>query len=597
MATFARQMYWKGSTGTTGINPFSFNIAANWMEYRRGADGDWYWLASTPPPTSGILAHPYQSRLAGATHGGCPSYTDTVYIGDTRSYPFPSNYRYGSNLQGQWNPMTGVPWHAAPAIAGSPCLFGGFSGSAASGSWVGGQFATGTTFTSSLGQVYVGGRGSNGNLGTAYPFSYIGYGMTGPALDSLIAARGLTVGGSVLAAVAANPYCEKPLTLKANYWNVLGLGKENSVVKLVAAKNFASFSSATGATAKYGVQSRLSIGTWANRNGSIVLDTGSYFSSVHQSQCGVMFISAEQTSHNQSSEAIAFNGVTAGTVRLQGGSNVTFNESCRVGNILVDTGYYNGPNAFKGQLSTKDVNLEIFAGLTGATGVGAADSSIVINPLVAYTTAAIQGVYTNESAPYSGKDAFDNSTRQWPTFYIGSPSTAISTGKLIDVRSAATGVLPDQALGGAKWVIKFAGESNFSRVNLLNARICAAGCLGVSRDGDIMSIPTTKKITIGNLSAKGSSVIDLAYNTCFTNWSIGSPTCGFTQSTDAGVDSDDSTSMNLLSGSSVYVLPIITTGGGGGGGGGAIRWNPGNQSPFLSASSDTDVSSTPAEPV
>ena len=369
---------------------------------------------------------------------------------------------------------------------------------------------------------------------------------------------------------------------------MLGLGKENSVVKLVAAKNFASFSSATGATAKYGIQSSLSIGTYANRNGSVVLDTGSYFSSVYQSQ--------NQNSHNSGSEAIAFNGVTAGNVRLQGGSNVTFNESCRVGNILVDTGYYNGPNAFKGQLSTKDVNLEIFAGLTGATGVGAADSSIVINPLIAYTTAAIQGVYTNESAPYSGKDAFDNSTRQWPTFYIGSPSTAISTGKLIDVRSAATGVLPDQALGGAKWVIKFAGESNFSRVNLLNARICAAGCLGVSRDGDIMSIPTTKKITIGNLSAKGSSDIDLAYNTCFTNWSIGSPTCGFTQSTDAGVDSDDSTSMTLLSGSSVYVLPIITTGGGGGGGS-TIRWNPGNQSPFLSASSDTDVTSTPAEPV
>ena len=585
--TLNRNMYWKGSTGTTGINPYNFNIASNWMEYRKGTDGKWYWLYITPAPTA--LLPNTTSGLAGATMSGAPSYTDFVYIG--AQYPAPSVVAGA----GSWCPLTNLAWGTTTKAALSACLYGGFSGSTIGGTncWPNGQIPSGTTFTSNLNCITLGsGSGSSGNASTCYPFPYIGYGITGAAVTWLQTTRSLTDGGSVLGGAAANAHAQKPMKIKTRKWLVMGLATADSVVKAVSAKNWVSFSGGTGATARYGAYSDLTITNMPSRNGSIVFEAGSYFSTITQLQSGTPL------GHNTNSEAVAFNGITAVNVALMGANHVTFDSNCRIGNIEVKAGYYNGPIWFRGQLSTLDVRKDVYAGLTGATGSAAADSSIVVQPLIDYPTKPIVGVYTNETIPYRGADSGDSSTRKFPSIYVGG-SLANTSGKLIDIKSATTGVGTDKAVSGATWRLKFAGGVTFSQVNLLNANVCASGGRYQSENGDRDSIDSRSKITIGNLQGKGGSVVDLAYNSWFTQWQIGSPSCGFVATSDAGGEFvDDECVITCIPNSTVFVQPYVGVPDNGGGGGG-IKWSPSNGQILLNRN-NSDVTAPPiipAEPV
>ena len=583
--TLNRYMFWKGSTGTTGINPYNFNIASNWMEFRIGRDGRWYWLYTTTAPTG--LGPSNQSGLVGATMSGAPSYTDIVYIG--AQYPAPVN-QVGI---GSWFPLTNLQFGLSTRAALSPCLYGGFSGNTTGGTncWPNGQIPSGTTFSSNLNCITLGsGSGSSGNASTCYPFPYIGYGITGAAVTWLQTTKGFTDGGSVLGGAAANAHAQKPMKIKTRKWLVMGLATANSVVKAVSAKNWVSFSGGTGATARYGAYSDLTITNMPSRNGSIVFEPGSYFNAITQIQSGTPL------GHNTNSESIAFNGITADTVALMGANHVTFDPYCRVGNIQVKSGYYNGPIWFRGQLSTVDIRADLYAGLTGATGNAALDSSIVVQPLNEYSTKPILGVYTNESSPYRGVDSADVSTRKFPSIYVGGP-LAKTTGKLIDIKSAPTGVGTDKAVSGAGWRLKFAGEVNFTQVNLLNANVCASGGRYQSENGDRENISSSAKITIGNLSGKGGTVIDQAYNSWFTQWQVGSPSCGFAASSDAGgVFDDNECSITCIPNSAVFLQPFVGPDGGGGPGGGGIRWNTSNNMTVLARDS-SDVNSITPEPM
>ena len=556
--TLNRNMYWKGSTGTTGINPYNFNIASNWMEYRRGADGKWYWLYITKAPTG--LGPGNQSGLAGATMSGAPSYTDFVYIG--APYPAPSTF-LSSVGPGSWCPLTNLAWGYTAKAALSPCLYGGFSGSTIGGTncWPNGQIPSGTTFTSNLNCITLGSpSGSSGNASTCYPFPYIGYGITGAAVTWLQTTRSLTDGGSVLGGAAANAHAQKPIKIKTRKWLVMGLATTGSVVKAVSAKNWVSFSGGTGATARYGAYSDLTVTNMPSRNGSIVFEPGSVFSTITQIQSGTPL------GHNTNSEAVAFNGITAVNVALMGANHVTFDPYCVIGNMEVKSGYYNGPIWFKGQLSTVDVRKDVYAGLTGATGSAAADSSIIVQPLIEYSTKPIVGVYTNETIPYRGVDSGDSSIRRFPSIYVGGPVTNTS-GKLIDIKSSPTGVGTDKAVSGATWRLKFAGGVTFSQVNLLNANVCASGGRGVYQDGDRESIDSRSQISIGNLSGRGGSVVDLGYNTSFTRWQIGSPSCGIVTTTEGGGEFDDSEcSIVCIPNSAIYIQPFTGVPGGNGSG-------------------------------
>jgi len=554
--SFYRYMFWKGSTGTTGINPYNFNIASNWMEYKVGKDGKWYWLYITPAPTS--LAPSGYSGLAGATMSGAPSYTDNVYIGS--NYPAPSVIAGA----GSWCPLTNLAWGTTTKAALSPCLYGGFSGNTTGGTdcWPNGQIPSGTTFTSNLNCITLGSaNGAEGNASTCYPFPYIGYGITGAAVTELQTTKGFTDGGSVLGAAAANAYAQKPIKIKSRKWLVMGLATPKSVVKAVSAKNWVSFSGGTGATAKYGAYSDLTITNMPSRNGSIVFEAGSYFSTITQIQSGTPL------GHNTNSEAVAFNGTTADSVSLMGGNYVTFDPYCVIGNIEVKSGYYNGPIWFRGQLSTKDVRADLYAGLTGATGNAAADSSIIVQPLIEYSTKPILGVYTNESIPYRGAATDNVPTRSFPSIYVGG-SVTNTMGRLIDIKSSPTGLGTDKAVSGATWRLKFAGGVTFAQVNLLNAYVCASGGnRGTYQEGDKESIDPKVLISIGNLSGKGGSVIDQAYNSSFTRWQVGSPSCGLVSTNEGGGEFDDTEcSILCIPNSAVFLQPFTGVPGGNGSG-------------------------------
>lgn len=579
--TLNRNMYWKGSTGSTGINPYNFNIASNWMEYRKGTDGKWYWLYITKAPTG--LVPSTASGLSGATMSGAPSYTDFVYIG--APYPAPSVVTGA----GSWCPLTNLAWGSTTKAALSACLYGGFSGSTIGGTncWPNGQIPSGTTFSSNLNCITLGSpSGSSGNASTCYPFPYIGYGITGAAVTWLQITRSLTDGGSVLGGAAANAHAQKPINIKTRKWLVMGLATAGSVVKAVSAKNWVSFSGGTGATARYGAYSDLTVTNMPSRNGSIVFEPGSVFSTITQIQSGTPL------GHNTNSEAVGFNGITAGNVVLMGGNHVTFNPYCVIGNMEVKSGYYNAPIWFKGQLSTSAARKELYGeGLTGATGNAAADSSIVVQPLIEYSTKPILGVYTNESIPYRGVDSRDSSIRRFPSIYVGGP-LAKTTGKLIDIKSAPTGVGTDKAVSGAGWRLKFAGEVNFTQVNLLNANVCASGGRYQSENGDSESISSSAKITIGNLSGRGGTVIDQAYNSWFTQWQVGSPSCGIVTTTEGGGEFDDSEcSIVCIPNSAIYIQPF--TGVPGDNGSGIVI----DRNMLRLSRNSNDVNSIPIEPV
>ena len=465
-----RKLFWQGSTAQN-ISSFDFSVASNWKEYKY-IDGKYGVYAPTTPPEN----------------------LDIAYIG----------YSYIPN--------------AGITAAKSPCLFGGFSGNSAGGTWyIGG--AAGTTFTSSLGIVYVASIiNQGGNYHPIYNFPYLGTGLTNASQDWVTS--NWWTGATAQIQEQIDAYTKDataPLTLKTKYLDISSLGVAGSSVVVNCVKSLGSGYGLTGATAAFLVEGSVNVYMGARRSGTVQLNGGS----VRTINLSTLSVNA----HNQSSEQFNFIGVTAGDVTLHGSPNAYFDENCNVGNMVVGSGYWQGPILFGGKLS-RGVYDEIFTGLTGATGGTGASSlgSLTISPLVNSTTIGIGGFGTSSVAPYNTPT---NTAKKTPILYFGGRSSVavdgvVSTANSINVSSSA-GV--SGSLATARWNVQFAGSVGVSGAYATDAVFSAAPIYVYSdASPDISKTPeisSVDKISIDSMYLTKYAILDLSATPDFNGWSFG----------------------------------------------------------------------------
>jgi hypothetical protein len=141
-----------GTTASTSPNIFSWNNTANWREFKTYANG----AVKVFMPTANI-----------------PGNGDEVYFG------YSPTFAGITNIEKTY----------------SPCLYGGFSGNAASGIWVNelGNGTTGTTLTSSLLNLYFDfGNGVGNCYGATYAYGDMAYSFAGTMRTHIPFGGGIT---------------------------------------------------------------------------------------------------------------------------------------------------------------------------------------------------------------------------------------------------------------------------------------------------------------------------------------------------------------------------------------------------------------------
>ena len=472
-----RQLFWQGSTAQD-ISSFDFSVASNWKEYKY-LNGKYGVYTTTTPPEN----------------------LDTVYIGSS------------------YVPAFGI------TAAKSPCLFGGFSGNSAGGTWyIGG--AAGTTFTSSLHVAYVSSTSNNSGQYNVnyYNFPYLGTGLTNASQDWVTSNwwTGATAGIQEQIDVYTKDVTT-PLTLKTAWIDISSLGVAGSSVVVNCVKSLGSSYGATGATSAFYITTGARIFYGGKRSGTLQLNGGSLKSVDIIASQG--YPNSNVNGHNQSSEQFNFIGVTAGDIRLQGSPNAYFDENCNVGNMVVGSGYWQGPILFGGKLSRR-VYDEIFTGLTGATGGTGASSlgSLTISPLVNSATIGIGGFGTSTVAPYNTPT---NTAKKTPILYFGGRSSVavdgvVSTANSINVSSSA-GV--SGSLATARWNVQFAGSVGVSGAYATDAVFSAAPIYVYDENSpDISKTPeisSEDKISINSMYLTKYAILDLSATPDFNGWSFG----------------------------------------------------------------------------
>ena len=566
---YKRNMYWKGSTANS-INSLDFNQEANWMEYRYNfKDNKWYWLSNVVTP-SGFNNGDATGISAGARMIGAPSAGDYVHIG--LAYPAPTNTtsatRYFPLAPFNNSSMTGniaagtYPTSSGPGYVGvggiyyapySPCLFGGYSGGISGGvnCWRNGNTPTGLTFTSALTEISMAWDVSANNIGSTgavpamvYPYKYLGTGLTaqtlawlqtGSATNNTSWPKGWT-GTSVV-----TEYSQKPLVTKSRTIYAASPGVAGSVTKFTSFKNWTPYN--VGTTANYGAYTLLNLRTRQNSSGSIAI--GGYASTVNHTHLQTT------TVHNQCSTVLSFSGATLGNVKTQGSPITYYDRTCVVSDIKVCTGYYHGPLHFSGRLDTTGVRNDLYAGSAGVTGAPSAnyDSSIATYPLTNWFGQSIRSLYTVD---------YNQVTNQ--VFDLMRPTVYFSDSTMGSTPCVANGLYMSSSMGdplsrsrhgnladSSRWCLKFGGEAAVNTVYLSNA-----GCVisGNRIGGDpIPYVPAaTQSVRVGTCVMSNASELGYGYNNRFSNFYIGTSTCGafmpFTSGTQAslGVVADDDSS-------------------------------------------------------
>ena len=342
-----RQMYWIGSN-TDSIDSFNFNIASNWLQ-RKTSNGVDYLETPTSSPSS----------------------QDIVNIGvdDVFSKQF---------------------------SVISPCLFGGYSGNASSGTW-NSTDAVGGTHGSALSIVNIGNINNNsGNYSERYPFAYLGTGLVEPIASWVVENESVNAGityGDI------TTQSQNPLNLKAEVINVSSIGVDSTTVQFSAVKNWSSFGYQAGATAAYGVACDLNINSSPRRSGNIVIGSDSWFTNIRYKLKSYNDTTLSASNHC-CSENIKFYGMTAGNVYIEGSPIMSFSDDTNIGKMYMTPGYWQGVIEFGGRV-TRTVYNQLNAGLSGATGgstAASASGTFTISPL---KDMVVLGSSTSLVAPYN----------------------------------------------------------------------------------------------------------------------------------------------------------------------------------------------------
>lgn len=467
-----RQMFWVGSDANS-IESFNFNNATNWQE-RAFSNGHWYYKTPSSSPSS----------------------NDIVSIGGYND----------ANV---------------PTII-SPCLFGGYSGSASYGTW-NDIDAAGATHGSGLQSVNLGNpQNSNGAYSAAYPFPYMGTGIAGDTLDWVLSGWSGQTAGIVDTITAVS---ELPLKLKASRITASTIGVAGTKVQFDTVKNLSSFGSMNGATAPFGVQTTLDLISGWRRSGDLCVSSG-YATSINHSYIGAP---GQDLKNNGCSESFSLKGVTAGIVRLTGSPSFIIDDKSNIGKLDITPGYWIGPVIVGGNIN-RNVFNELNAGLSGATGgtSGTYYGALTVKPL---SNMLVMGA-SSLIAPYNTTiPASGNLYAEQSPFIIignGSPLVGLTAG------SITVQTLSVDAGNYGSWGVRLGSSITLNDVTLngviLRTTEKAYGGDGMTSDqqdmivesNPILGIQSTDRILISSLKIGKGTIVDLTTNPDFKNWSFGS---------------------------------------------------------------------------
>jgi len=442
--------YWQGQS-ITGIAKFDWNNRENWKQVEFNSSGTgssfgWRYIDASYSPG------PNDAAIFGAISEG------------------------GGALQ--------------PLNALSPCLFGGYSGNVAFGSWLGAAVVDGTTGESSLITLSTNlTRSSSGS--NRYPFALFGTGLSGDTLNYLFNVEGISgVSDSDLVPWAVAPSnhgftsgvsgglamvarSRNPLKLKVRDTYMLSHDADK-LIKFVGVKSLVDVVGTTGNT-KY-VRTNL----WSFGKGTLSISSG-VFQNINNYGVG---------------SSLYLNGLTCGTLSTVP-TSVFVEPNCKFNRVSV-AGQYTNPIWFGGTLDTASVINELGIAGLGTTGVNQAEleSGIDIQPIYQWWTGG--GL---QSQPYF-------------VFGIPGPTSQQAVAKRIRVSSVdggASGSSTGTAAWNSTWNLTFGGGASAATIESTSAIIRVQN-----------AISTATSVNIGTLFMDKSSVLDLASGGEFDNWFFGS---------------------------------------------------------------------------
>ena len=469
--------YWQGSTGSD-ISKYDWNYAPNWKV--------------------SVWNKPYTQWPTSAT---APGPNDSAYAGEY-------------------------------FVARSPLLFGGYSGSVASGTWLnGGTGGTGTTFSSSLNSFSARLATPKSTTGTNYyPFPWFGGGITGDiyywaanvdgwdsnTFTGITGARA-NLGLTLKIGYNANIFTTGRINRNFNIGGLDGNGYPNySVVNLnfVQSKNYNN--GGTAATQTY-----LSIGAGnggyspISANGSEVgmgnvTINGGGFQSIGMDN-GVSGSISGLSGARKRPIKVNLTNVVASNASVHNG-DINVDKSCTFGTFTVKGGanpYYLAmdentqvPIGYNGQ----QINLAgTYNSTSAANLLGWAPPSVTSSPF-------ISGVYLyDQYTTVPGNYDYDYT----PTILLGNPvDGATFTAQTVAVFNEVAPYSTTTS-GNAQrpWRIEFFGDANITSMSTEGTTIAAWAQLDPS-----------KQLNITRLTLAERSVLDLQYAKQFDNWFFGSLT-------------------------------------------------------------------------
>lgn len=475
MATY----YWQGSTTGAGIARYDWNYGPNWKLFLGSNIA--FWPTSLTAPGAG----------------------DIAVVGDK-------------------------------IVARSPLLFGGYSGSVASGNWLN-VGSTGTTFNSSLNafSAYMTSPRTTSNGGRSfYPFPWLGGGITGDVYNWAVNVDGLdsaTITG--ITGARAN----LGLTLKVAYDNtVVTTGRINSSydiggvdgngypnysvvnLKYVQSKHYNN-----GGTAATQTSLSLLGGSWAGASGgalpspvvglgNVAIQGGAFKTiNIDNGISGAIGGTAGTTARPYN---ISFNNLVCDAASMHNG-DINIDRSCTFGTLTIKSGsnpYYLSRGDEERQYSRgfdgREINLcGTFNSVSSASALGWAAPSATASPFVS-------GVYLyDQYATVPGNADYD----YIPTILIGNPSDgATFTAQTVAVFNEVSPYSTTTS-GNAQrpWRIEFFGDTNITAMSTEGTTIAAWAKLDQS-----------KQININRLTMAENSTLDLNYAPMFDAWYFGTLT-------------------------------------------------------------------------
>ena len=465
-------LHWQGAisgTGHTSVAAYDFNIASNWKVHRYG-----------------------QPVSTWSTSLTAPGANDFISIGES-------------------------------VIARTPLLFGGYTGTMASGRWDSNGIpgTTGTTFTSSLGFANI-------ELKPAfYPFPYLGGGVTGDIYNYLFSEKvkdgaGLTNEAAMGSALdIARSQAGLKLKVSSSI-NIIHTGRIDPTIASggTSTDGYPNYSvvninfvqsrvQQTGVTAGvcYTHLYMAEAATGANNDGlgNVIINDGS-FNSMMNARTG----NPSGTSTGKASSVTLNNTVVKSIVTTNCDFNVAANST--VGTLTVVEGYL--PYYAKSKKDLAVDNREIT--FLGKANTNLANSSLgFINTASSSATGGfVSGIYLNKQYAGLNTGNFD----YIPTLVVGSPDGATATStpvtiENIQILAAGASGAPSNLDTLRRWNVLFNGNATVTTV---------------ANDGGIVSayedIRNDATVTVGELQMRNNALLDLTQAPNFNGWYFGTST-------------------------------------------------------------------------